>query len=187
MLANGVCHCLAPHGASMSRLQHNPDLFRVYLEHHHSWTLVVNALISALIGIFLAADTGRQVQRGIAKSFARAPRIVPTVATLASLIILGGVTQILTLRDSTPFGAHLFGWFPYGTHHVGPGKGSLSVPEGTFVAPGAKAAEFHFDSGARFHIYDIFAVVSVLLALLLVAALFTRGRRGLRSRATGDN
>src|SRR5437764_267415 len=134
VLANGVCHCLAPHGASMSQLQHHPDAFRLYLQHHHHWALIANAVISGLIGVALAWDTGRQVQQGIAKSFARAPRIVPTVATLAFAILLGGVTQILTLRDSTPFGAHLFGWFPYGTHHVGPGKGSLSVPEGTFVA-----------------------------------------------------
>ena len=187
VLANGVCHCLAPHGASMSRLQHHPDLFRAYLEHHHHWALIVNALISALIGIALAWDTGRQVQQGIAKSFARAPRIVPTVATIASLILLGGVTQILTLRDSAPFGAHLFSWFPYGMHHVGSGSGGLKIPEGAFVAPGGKSAEFSLDSGAHFHIYDIFAVVSIVLALLLVSVLFTRGKRGLRSRATGDN
>ena len=187
VLANGVCHCLAPHGASMSRLQHNPTLFRVYLLHHHHWALVANALISAAIGIFLAADTGRQVQQGLAKNFARAPRIVPTIATLAFAVLLGGVTQILTLRDQTPFGWHLFGWFPYGMRHVGSGSGGLKVPEGAFIAPGAKVAEFHVDNGARFHIYDIFAVVSVVLALVVVALLFTYGRRGLRSRATGDN
>ncbi|HVT77458.1 MAG TPA: hypothetical protein VHD87_10540, partial [Acidimicrobiales bacterium] len=27
VLGNGLCHCLGPHGASMSQLQHNPDLF----------------------------------------------------------------------------------------------------------------------------------------------------------------
>src|SRR6478672_1883040 len=30
VLANGICHCLAPHRYSMSQLQHNPDAFRVY-------------------------------------------------------------------------------------------------------------------------------------------------------------
>ena len=187
VLANGVCHCFAPKHASMSLLQHHPGPFRDYLQQHHSWALVANALISAAIGIFLAADTGRQVQQGIAKNFARAPRIVPTIATLAFAVLLGGVTQILQLRDQHPFGLHLFGWFPYGLRHVGPGTGGLKVPEGAFVAPGAKAAEFHLDNGARFHLYDIFAVLSVVLALVVVALLFTRGRRGLRSRAAGDN
>jgi ABC-type branched-subunit amino acid transport system ATPase component/ABC-type branched-subunit amino acid transport system permease subunit len=187
VLANGVCHCLAPHGASMSRLQHNPDLFRVWLQHHHHWAIIANALLSAAIGIFFAADAGRQVQQSLAKNFARAPRIVPTVATLAFAVLLGGVTQILTLRDQHPFGWHAFRWFPYGTRHVGAGDGGIKVPEGVFVAPGAKVAQFHLDNGARFHLYDIFAVVSVVLALVVVALLFTYGARGLRSRATGDN
>src|SRR3954451_18643300 len=51
VLANGVCHCLAPHGVSMGKLQHRPDAYRAYRLQHHPWALVANVLISAAIGI----------------------------------------------------------------------------------------------------------------------------------------
>ena len=187
VLANGVCHCFAPHRFSMSQLQHNPDVFRFYLQQHHHWALVANAVISALIGIALAAFTGQQVHKGIAKSFARAPRIVPTVATLSFAVMLGGVTTILNLRDSHPFGLHLFSWFPYCFRHIDVHNNGIKEPEGIFIAPGAKTAQFHLDSGPPLHLYDLLAVLGVLLALVVVAVLFSYGRRGLRSRAVGDN
>ena len=187
VVANGVCHCFAPHRVSMSQLQHHPDGFHLYLQQHHHWALVANTVISALIGIALATFTGQQVQKGLAKSFARAPRIVPTIATLSFAVMLGGVTTILTWRDSSLFGWHWLSWFPYGTRHSGPGSGGVKVPEGIFVVPGSHSAQFQLDSGPRFHLYDILAVASAVLALAAVALLFTYGRRGLRSRAAGDN
>ena len=67
VLGNGVCHCLAPSGFSMSELQHHPDAFREYLQQRHPWALVANALVSALLALLLSIDIGRQVYRGLTR------------------------------------------------------------------------------------------------------------------------
>src|SRR4051794_9392399 len=187
VLANGVCHCLAPDGVSMSRLQHHPDGYRSYLLHAHPWALVLNVLISAALGIFLAADAGRQVHRTIATSFARAPRIVPTVATLAFAAGAAGVAGLVTLRTQTVFGWHAFRWMPYGPRPGTGENGNPAVPEGIFHAPGHEAWGFGLSGGARFHLYDVLAVLIALLGLAAVILRFHRGRRGLDSRATAAN
>ncbi|HET6910053.1 MAG TPA: hypothetical protein VFH54_11990, partial [Mycobacteriales bacterium] len=121
VLANGVCHCLAPHGISMSQLQHNPDVFRLYLQHRHPWVLPLNALISATIGIALATETGRQLHKWIVGIFVRAPRIVPTLATLAFAgMLTSGAASMLSARTTKWFGFYPFHWFPYGPR---PGTG----------------------------------------------------------------
>ena len=184
VLANGVCGCLAAKGSSMSRLQHHPDQFRDYLLAHHPWALVVNALISAVLGILLAAVTGRQVHDVIAGVFLRSPRIVPTVATLAFAIALGGAASLLTLRTTTTFGYHAFSWFPYGPRPGTGEQGRPAVPEGTFEAPHRFAWDFSLGGGAHFHLYDVLAASVAVLALVALAIRFHRGRRGLHSRAT---
>src|SRR4051812_14074670 len=172
VLANGVCHCLAPHRVSMGRLQshvsmgllqHHPDVFREYLLQHHAWVLVVNALISAALAILLATDTGRAVYRGITNMFWRAPRIVPTVATLAFAVALGGAAQMLTMRTSTVFGWHIWHWFPYGPRPGSGEHGRPAVPEGVFQAPHHNSLTLKLSGGARFHIYEILAVVIAVL------------------------
>ncbi|MDT7569952.1 MAG: hypothetical protein QOE05_126 [Actinomycetota bacterium] len=187
VLANGLCHCLGPDGASMSRLQHNPDVFREYLLGHHPWVLVANALLTAALGVVLAFDTGRVVYNGITKSFARAPRIVPTVATLAFAVALGGVTNTGQLRTTKVFGWHAFRWFPWGPRPGTGEHGTPAVPEGVFHAPHHEAWEFGLSGGAHFHLYDILAVAVSVLGLALIIARFQLGRRGLASRATAAN
>ncbi len=187
VLANGVCHCLAPDGASMSQLQHNPDVFREYLLIHHPWALLVNVLISAALGIFLAADTGRQVFNAVMGLFYRAPRIVPTIATLSFAIALTGITGLFTLRTQHPFGYHIFRWFPYGPRKGTGEEGTPAVPEGTFHAPHHESWGFSLGGGARFHLYDVLAVVVTLLLLGALTVRFRLGRRGLDSRATAAN
>jgi ABC-type branched-subunit amino acid transport system ATPase component/ABC-type branched-subunit amino acid transport system permease subunit len=187
VLANGLCHCLAPDGASMSVLQHNPNGYSEYLASHHPWVLVANALFSALLGVALAFDTGRVVFNGIAKSFSRAPRIVPTVATLAFAVALGGIGGLLTLRNSHPFGWYGFHWFPWGARPGTGEKGVPAVPEGVFHAPHHEAWDFSLGGGAHFHLYDILGVVIALLALAFILWRFEYGPRGLASRATAAN
>lgn len=187
VLANGLCRCLAPDGASMSVLQHNPNGYTDYLASHHPWVIVANALFSALLGVLLAFDTGRVVFNGIAKSFSRAPRIVPTVATLAFAVALGGVGGLLTLRNAHPFGWYGFHWFPWGARPGTGEKGTPAVPEGVFRAPYHESWGFGLGGGARFHLYDILAVVIALAALAFLTWRFERGRRGLDSRATAAN
>jgi ABC-type branched-subunit amino acid transport system ATPase component/ABC-type branched-subunit amino acid transport system permease subunit len=187
VLANGVCHCLAPHGASMSVLQHNPNGYSDYLASHHPWVIVANALFSALLGVVLAFDTGRVVFNGLAKSFSRAPRIVPTVATLAFAVALGGVGGLLDLRTSHPFGWYGFHWFPWGSRRGTGEKGVPAIPEGIFHAPHHESWGFGLGGGARFHLYDILAVVIALVALAFLSWRFEHGRRGLDSRATAAN
>lgn len=188
VLGNGVCHCLAPHGVSMSQLQHQPDVFRGYLERHHPWMLVVNALISALIGVALATLTGRQLHKTIVGVFARAPRIVPTLATLAFAgMLTGAAASLLSTRTTALFGWHPFGWFPYGPRSGTGVDGKVALPEGTFAAPARNALDFTLGGGAHFRVYDVLAVVLALATLGAVVWRFRLGRRGLLSRATADN
>jgi branched-subunit amino acid ABC-type transport system permease component len=187
VLANGICHCLAPDGASMSTLQHNPNGYTDYLAAHHPWVIVANALFTALLGVALAFDTGRVVFNGIATSFARAPRIVPTVATLAFAVALGGVGGLATLRNAHPLGWYGFHWFPWGARPGTGEKGVPAVPEGVFHAPHHESWGFGLGGGARFHLYDILAVVIALLALAFLTWRFELGPRGLASRATAAN
>jgi ABC-type branched-subunit amino acid transport system ATPase component/ABC-type branched-subunit amino acid transport system permease subunit len=187
VLGNGICHCLAPHGVSMGLLQHHPDRYRAYLQIHHPWMLVVNVLISAAIGIALAAYTGSQVYKSIARLFARAPRIVPTVATLAFAVALGGAANLLTARTSTAFGWHVWRWLPWGPVPGTGEHGKPALPEGVFVAPHHTSLTLTLSGGARFHLYEILSVVIALLALLGLTLRFRMGRRGLYSRATAAN
>jgi len=188
VLANGVCHCLAPHGISMSQLQHHPDVFRVYLQHHHPVVLAANALISAAIGVALATETGRQVHKTIVGVFLRAPRIVPTLATLAFAVALtGGAANTFTMRTVTWFGWRPFSWFPYGPRPGTGINGKTALPEGTFVAPYHNAGGFVLGGGTHFHVYDVLSVVIAVAALLAVIWRFRLGRRGLLSRATADS
>jgi ABC-type branched-subunit amino acid transport system ATPase component/ABC-type branched-subunit amino acid transport system permease subunit len=188
VLANGVCHCLAPSGASMGFLQHHPDVFRAYLEQHHMWALVANLLISAAIGIALAINTGRDVHRSIAGVFLRAPRIVPTLATLAfALALTGGAAGLLSMRTTSWGGWHPFTWFPYGPRPGTGLNGKPAVPEGVFQAPYHKALGLLLGGGVHFHLYDIVAVVLAVAALGWLTWRFRLGRRGLLSRATADN
>jgi len=189
VLADALCRCLRPDvGAhDILYLQHNPDVFRAYLLENHAWVLVVNALISAAIGIVLAGDTGRRIYFAIAFLFARAPKIVPTIATLAFASMLGGAPVILAGRTSTFFDIHLFGWLPYGPQ-IGTGEdGFDALPEGTFSPPGYDAVTISMGGGATFRIYDILAVVAAIAAVGIIAWRFERGRRGLASRATATN
>lgn len=188
VLANAVCGCLGPPGASMSQLQHNPDLFRAYLETHHAWVLGANALISALLCVALATDTGRQIHKTIVGAFFRAPRIVPTVATLAVAgMLTGAAGGLLTARTTELFGRRPFGWFPYGPRPGTGIDGRAALPEGTFAAPHNDAVGFVLPGGANFHLYDVLAVVVALAALGGVVWRFRLGRRGLLSRAAADS
>jgi ABC-type branched-subunit amino acid transport system ATPase component/ABC-type branched-subunit amino acid transport system permease subunit len=187
VLGNGICHCLAPHGASMGFLQHHPDPFRAYLGQHHPWMLVVNVLISAALGIALAAYTGSQVYKSIAQLFARAPRIVPTVATLAFAVALGGAANLLTARTSTVFGWHMWRWLPWGPVPGTGEHGKPALPEGVFVAPHHTSWTITMSGGARFHVYEILAIVIAVLALVALTLRFRVGKRGLYSRATAAN
>lgn len=188
VVANGICRgCIGPDGRSMSWLQHHPDTFREYLIQHHFWILVVNVVISAAIGIWLATVQGKAVFNTIQGVFGRAPRIVPTVATLAFAVALGQAAGILAIRNTEWFGHRVFSWFPYGPR---PGTGiddKPAVPEGRFVAPLHDAWEFTSSASARFHFYDVMTVVLVLAAFAFLTIRFTRGRRGLVSRATAAN
>ncbi|HWC33987.1 MAG TPA: ATP-binding cassette domain-containing protein [Mycobacteriales bacterium] len=189
VLANGACHCLAPHGFSMSQLQHHPDPFRLYLDHHHPWALAVNALISAVLGVMLATWTGRQVHKTIQGVFLRAPRIVPTLATLAmALALAGGANGTLTARTASWWGWRPFSWWPWGPRPGTGIHGRPAVPEGVFAAPGHTTLGFTLGgNGAHFHLYDVLVVASALAALGAVVWRFRLGRRGLLSRATADN
>ena len=188
VLANGVCRCLAPDGNTMSELQHNPDVFREYLvAGGRTWLLVLNALISAAIGIFLAADTGKRVFLSIAGLFHRAPRIVPTIATLAFAVALAGGAGLLSLRTTEVFGRRPFGWFPYGPRPGTGIDGAEALPEGTFVAPLAADWSLQLSAGVQLRLYDVLAVLLGLGALALIFLRFQRGRRGLDSRATAAN
>ncbi len=187
VLAEGLCRCLAPDGSGLGDLQHNPDGFREVLGATHPWVLVLNAVLSAALGLLLAADTGRRVFLAVAGLFARAPRIVPTVATLAFAIALGGAPGLLSTRLQSPFGYHIFSWFPYGPRPGTGEDGTPAIPEGTFHAPGQDAWAFTLPGGARFHLYDVLVVVVALSALALLVVRFRLGRRGLASRATASN
>jgi ABC-type branched-subunit amino acid transport system ATPase component/ABC-type branched-subunit amino acid transport system permease subunit len=187
VVAHGMCGCIGPRGASMSRLQHNPDVFRAYLQDHHPWMLILNVLISAGLGILLAVVAGRNGFFLISVLFARAPRIVPTVATLAFALTSAGAVAIVTLRTAAPFGRHAFEWFPYGPRHGTGFNGVAAQPEGTFHAPLGDAWTFRLSGGAQFHFYDVLAVVGSLAALVAITMRFHRGRRGLASRATAAN
>lgn len=184
VLAEGVCRCLAPDGSGLGDLQHNPDAFRVYLMATNGWVLVANALFSAALGVVLAADTGRQVFLWLAALFARAPRIVPTIATLGFAIMLGGASGLLALRTEEIFGYRPFGWFPYGPRPGTGIEGRQPLPEGTFEIPYADAISVSLDGGSRFQTYDVLAVVLTVLSLVALVWRFERGRRGLASRAT---
>ena len=184
VLAEGVCRCLAPDGAGLGDLQHNPDLFRAHLADTAPWTLVVNALISAGLGILLAADTGRQVFLWLAALFSRAPRIVPTIATLGFAVMLGGAASLLTLRTEEIWGWRPFTWFPYGPRPGTGIEGREPLPEGTFDMPHTDLVSIRLDGGARFQLYDLLVVVLTLLSLAALVWRFERGRRGLASRAT---
>ena len=188
VLANGVCHCLAPHHVSMGQLQHHPDGFRTYLEHRHPWVLPVNALISALIGVIGATENGRQLHKAMLTVFARAPRIVPTLATLAFAgALTGGASVLLNLRTVHWFGGYPFHWWPYGPI-LGTGiKGRPALPEGVFIPPSHGSVDFTLSGGAHFHLYDVLSVALAVVALGLVLWRFRHGRRGLLSRATADN
>jgi ABC-type branched-subunit amino acid transport system ATPase component/ABC-type branched-subunit amino acid transport system permease subunit len=187
VLGEGICRCLAPDGAGLGDLQHHPDVFRDYLLAHHPWMLVVNALISAALGVLLAWDTGRQVFKAVAGLFWRAPRIVPTVATLAFAIALGGAAGLIDLRTQTIFGWHAFSWFPYGPQPGSGENGRPALPEGSFHPPYENAWSFGLGAGARFDVYDVLAVVAAVGALVFVTVRFRLGRRGLLSRATASN
>ena len=188
VLMNGACGgCLAPHRASLSQLQHHPDVFRAYLLHHHPWAIALNAVISVALALALAANTGRIVFGWIAGGFARAPRIVPTVATLAVAVWLGGAPTLLGLRTSKFFGVHFFGWLPFGPEPGTGINGKPAVPEGRFLPPGQSLLGFTLGGGARFHLYQVLAVVVALGALALLTLRFRAGRRGLVSRATAAN
>ena len=187
VLAEGVCRCLAPDGSSLGQLQHNPDPFREHLLETAPWALVANAVISAAIGVFIGWDTGRQVFLWIALLFRRAPRIVPTVATLAFAIALSGAAGLLTLRTETVFGWEAFSWFPYGPRPGTGGENGQAQPEGTFEAPFADAVDIGLSAGARLQLYDLLAVAVALLALLALTRRYSLGRRGLLSRATAAN
>jgi ABC-type branched-subunit amino acid transport system ATPase component/ABC-type branched-subunit amino acid transport system permease subunit len=186
VLGNGVCHCLAPSGFSMSELQHHPDAFREYLQQRHPWALVANALVSALLALLLSIDIGRQVYRGLTRSFYRAPTIVPTIATLAFAVMLSSAANILTLRTWRPFGWRLFGWWPYGPRSGTGINGHPALPEGTFVVPGSKALGFTLQDGT-FRLYDVLAVLAALIGLAFLVLRFRVGRRGLVSRAVAAN
>ena len=188
VLANSACFgCLAPEGATIGSLQHNPDPFREYLLEHHPWVLVVNALIAAALGILLAGDTGRRVFFAVAGLFARAPRIVPTMATLSFAFMLGGAPVLATMRTSELFDVKLWTWWPYGPQPGTGEDGLAALPEGTFKAPLYDDWSFALSGGARFHLYEVLAVVLAVVALALITFRFTRGRRGLDSRATAAN
>ncbi|MDP9102225.1 MAG: ATP-binding cassette domain-containing protein [Actinomycetota bacterium] len=188
VLADGLCGCLAPAGRSISALQHQPDAYRDYLSQQHPFVIVANAILSGALAVALASDTGVRTYRFIAKVFARAPRIVPTVATFAFAFALSsGAAALLVARGATVFGWHLFSWFPYGPRAGSGINGAPAQAEGHFVPPYADAWGFRLDSGVRFHLYDVLAVATALVALVAVTLLFARGRRGLVSRAVADN
>ena len=150
--------------------------------------MVANALLSALIAIFLAADAGRQVFLWLAALFHRAPRIVPTVATLAFAVALSGAAIIVTLRTTTIFGWHAWRWFPYGPVPGTGENGKPAVPEGgQLVVPHHESWSFTLGGGATFHLYDVLAVCCAVLGLIVVTVRFRLGRRGLLSRATAAN
>jgi len=184
VLAEGVCRCIGPDGAGLGDLQHDPDAFREFLLATKPWVVVVNALISAALAVLLAADTGRQVFLWIAFLFRRAPRIVPTIATLGFAVMLGGAATMLELRTEEVFGHRWFEWFPYGPRRGTGVDGVQAAPEGRFESPYAEAITFELQGGARFRLYDILVVVLAVLALAALAWRFERGRRGLASRAT---
>jgi ABC-type branched-subunit amino acid transport system ATPase component/ABC-type branched-subunit amino acid transport system permease subunit len=184
VLAEGVCRCLAPDGLGLGDLQHNPDPFREHLLATKPWVVVANVVISGVLGVLLAADTGRQVFLWIAALFSRAPRIVPTIATLAFAVMLGGAAELMSLRTEEILGRRPFGWFPYGPRPGTGVDGAPELPEGTFESPYADVVGFELQGGARFQLYEVLVVVLALLALVGLAWRFERGRRGLASRAT---
>ncbi len=171
----------------MSFLQHNPDVFREHLLATRPWLLVVNALISVVLGLLIAGDTGRRVYFAIATLFARAPRIVPTIATLSFALMLSGGAGIVSLRTVTWFGFYPFRWFPYGPQ-VGSGLGAdLPRPEGPSSRHWPTRFSVELSAGAVLRLYDILAIVVALGVLAYVTVRFQRGRRGLESRATASS
>jgi ABC-type branched-subunit amino acid transport system ATPase component/ABC-type branched-subunit amino acid transport system permease subunit len=188
VLANGVCRgCIGPPGRSMSYLQHHPDTFRDYLDAHHFWVLVLNVVISTAIALWIARGQAGQVFTTIAGVFARAPRIVPTVATLAIAVMLSQAAGILSFRTAKVFGHRIFSWFPYGVRKGTGIDGKPPLPEGRFVVPLRDAWEFTLSGGARFHFYEIASAAIAIGMFVYVTLRFTRGRRGLMSRATASN
>lgn len=184
VLAEGVCRCLAPDGSGLGDLQHAPDAFREHLLATAPWVVVANALISAGLGVLLAADTGRQVFLWLAFLFGRGPRIMPTIATLAFSVLLGGAAGLITLRTEEVLGWRPFSWLPYGPRPGTGIEGRQPLPEGTFEAPYADVVAIRLAGGARFQLYDLLAVLLTVLALAYLVGRFERGRRGLASRAT---
>jgi ABC-type branched-subunit amino acid transport system ATPase component/ABC-type branched-subunit amino acid transport system permease subunit len=178
---------LGPRHRSMGWLQHHPDVFRGYLLHRHPWVLVLNVVASAALALWIARAQSRWVFGIVAGAFARAPRIVPTVATLAIATMLSGAPSLITLRTGEVFGFHIWSWFPYGPRPGSGVDGKPALPEGVFHAPGRALWETTMSAGARFHLYDFLAIGAALLGCVVLTVRFRLGRRGLVSRATASN
>ena len=187
VLGDGVCKCLAPDGANLYQLQHHPTAYRAYLAHEHPWALVLNIVITVVLAVLFAQDAGKTVYNNLTTFFYRAPAIVPTIATLAFAGILSGAAGALTLRTKQTFGHYIWQWWPWGPVPGTGIHGKPAVPEGIFEMPHQKDLGFSLSGGATFHLYDVLAVLTALLALGFVTLRFRVGRRGLLSRAAAAN
>ena len=190
----GGCVPGVPSGAAGAywNLQNHPEVIaRGLVAQHATWMAAANFWLSALIAFLIGARSSVSLQKWTAKYWRKAPRLVPTVASLGFATALAvWAASISNLREGRfswdCFGAcriqldPLIGWWPYDD-----AKGV----QGVFQTPYKDASiTLPFDSsGAHFHTADIMFVVLAFGAAAALMAVLKFTRLGVVLRGVADN
>jgi len=178
-------------------LQNHPEvILRALATHHAMWMAGANFWVSMLIGLYVGIAYTRQLGNWTTRFWQKAPRLVPTVASLGFATALAVfATFLLSAGPTNPreanfdwdcFGAckislkPTLGWWPYDDYKGIQGVFRVPYHDVTLRLP--------FDSsGTQFHLIDLeFVALAVLAAVGIVLALkFTR--LGVILRGVADN
>ena len=177
-------------------LQNHPDvILRGLRDTHAMWMWTANFWISAVVAFLFGTRGAIDLHFWTAWFWSKAPRLVPTVASLGlATVIVVSVVGLAGAREASfqwdCFGAcsinynpdtnPLFGWWPWDdTKGI---QGAFLVPwrDVSFTLP--------FDtSGAHFHTVDVMYVSLALLSGLAIVALLRFTRLGVVLRGVADN
>ncbi|MFN2462977.1 MAG: ATP-binding cassette domain-containing protein [Candidatus Dormibacteria bacterium] len=195
VLLHGVCHGCVPvvpgADASLWNLQNHPQVIaRAITAHHGEWLVTANFWLSAVLALLLGMSYARSMGNWTSRFWSKAPRLIPTVASLGLATVLVVTASTFAAARLTQFSSNCFGlcsidWKPFGWWPYDDTKGI----QGVFRVPyGNVSLSLPFDSShAYFHVIDIAYVVLALVAAAAIMALLRFTRLGIILRGVADN
>jgi ABC-type branched-subunit amino acid transport system ATPase component/ABC-type branched-subunit amino acid transport system permease subunit len=203
VVLHAVCSGCVPDAPAHVSLQRHPEALLAALRGaHSSWSgflLQANFWISLLLAVALGVASAWGAGVVATRYWAKAPRLVPTVAMLGfGISMTVGTASVTTMRNasfSSIFGLvhfrtlHPFRWWPYDESHAlqqqfgGGGGGSQQL--GNFYMP-YRDHPLHVGN-TSLHLADEMTLVVALAVFALVFAYFRFARAGVVIRGLSEN